>query len=172
MKKLHKLLLAGGVAWTLAVAPAWATTNPATTTVPVSATVLKACTVTAAAMLFGPYTPTAGAVASTSTLSVACSTGTRFTMTLNGGTTAGGSIAQRLMTNGSKTLQYNLYGNAAHTELLGDGVTAGSYEYVGTGAGAAAPYAVTIYGNLPDSAANQLANAGTYTDTITVSVAY
>ena len=123
VKKLHKLLLAGGVAWTLAVAPAWATPNPATTTVPVSATVLKACTVTAAAMSVRSYTPTAGAVASTSTLSVACST--RFTHgTLNGGTTAGGSIAQRLMTNGSKTLQYNLYGNAAHTELLGDGVTA------------------------------------------------
>jgi len=155
-----------------ALSRADAASNPATATVHISATVVKGCTVGVTPMAFGAYTPTNGAVASTATLSAACTTGTRFTVTLNGGTTTGGTIGQRLMTNGAGTLQYNIYADAAHTLLLGDGISYGSYEYIGTGIGTAAALTATLYGNLPDSAANQVTGSGSYTDTITVSVAY
>ena len=42
----------------------------------------------------------------------------------------------------------------------------------GTGAGVATANAVTVFGQLPDSAANQAAVPGSYTDTITVTVTY
>ncbi len=158
------LVLTGGTAI--------AASNPATTTFQVTATVLKACTVSATALAFGNYTPTAGAVTNSSSISVACTKTSPYTLTLNGGSTSGGTIGQRLMTNGTQTLQYNLYTSATYTTLLGDGSTSGSANVTGTGAGLSVPTTVNVYGKLPDSAANQSVPAGNYTDTITVSVAY
>ena len=158
-------------ALTLAAGSAWAA-NPATTTFQVTATVLKACTVAATALAFGNYTPTAGPVTNSSTISVACTKTSPYTVTLNGGRTAGGTIAQRLMSNGTQTLQYNLYTTNGYATLLGDGTTAGSANVTGTGGGLSAATTITVYGRLPDSAANQAVPAGNYTDTITVSVAY
>jgi ApbE superfamily uncharacterized protein (UPF0280 family) len=42
----------------------------------------------------------------------------------------------------------------------------------GTGAGVGTANAVTVFGQLPDSAANQAAVPGSYTDTITVTITY
>ncbi|MBS0399895.1 MAG: spore coat protein U domain-containing protein, partial [Proteobacteria bacterium] len=41
-----------------------------------------------------------------------------------------------------------------------------------TGAGVATANAMTVYGQLPDSATNQAAVPGAYSDTITVTVTY
>ena len=167
-------VLASGItaALVLASGAAGAASNPATTTFQVTATVLKACTVSATALAFGNYTPTAGAVTNSSSISVACTKTSPYTLTLNGGSTAGGTIGQRLMTNGTQTLQYNLYTSTTYATLLGDGTTSGSANVTGTGAGLSVPTTVNVYGKLPDSVANQAVPAGNYTDTITVSVAY
>jgi spore coat protein U-like protein len=142
----------------------------ATTTFGVSATVLKTCSVTAAALGFGNYTPGAGALAANSTVSVKCTKGTPFTVALNGGTTTGGTIAQRLMTNGADTLQYNLYTTGAFATVFGDGTT--GVTQAGTGTGLASTVALTVFGSLPDSAVNQAASTGAYADTINVTVTY
>jgi spore coat protein U-like protein len=42
----------------------------------------------------------------------------------------------------------------------------------GIGAGLGTANALTVFGNLPDNAANQAAVPGNYTDTITVTVIY
>lgn len=144
----------------------------ATTTFQVSATVLKNCTVSATNLAFGNYTPAAGALAVNSTVSVSCTTGTTFTVALNGGSTAGGTIAQRLMSDGAgATLLYNLYTTNAFATVWGDG-TGASVTQAGTGAGMGTPQALTVYGQLPDSAANQAKPPASYTDTITVTVTY
>ncbi len=151
----------------------------ATTTFQVSATVLKNCTVAATNLGFGNYTPGGGTLTSTSTVSVLCTNGTTFTVALNGGTTTGGTIAQRLMaeTGGAGTLQYNLYTTNTYATVWGDG-TGSSKTQAGTGTGMAAADAqvLTVYGQLPDNATNQAApvvGASTlYTDTITVTVTY
>ena len=146
--------------------------NPATTTFGVSATVLKNCTVAATNVAFGNYTPTAGAVTANGTVSVSCTKNTTFTVSLNKGTTTGGAIAQRLMSDGAgDTLQYNLYTTAGLATVWGDG-TGSSVTQAGTGAGMATPVALTVYGSLPDNATNQAVPPQAYTDTITVSVAY
>src|SRR4051794_21936461 len=104
----------------------------ATTTFGVTATVLKTCSVAANPLGFGNYTPSAGALAANTTVNVKCTKATPFTVTLNGGSTTGGTIAQRLMTNGTDTLQYNLYTSAAFATLFGDGATGAGMPGLGT----------------------------------------
>ena len=141
-----------------------------TTTFGVSATVLKTCSVAANPLGFGNYTPGTGALAANTTVNVKCTKTTPFTVTLNGGSTTGGAISQRLMTNGTDTLQYNLYTTAAFATLFGDGTT--GVGVAGTGSGLATAVAVNVYGSLPDNATNQAVSTGSYTDTINVTVTY
>ena len=143
----------------------------ATTTFQVSATVLKTCAVSAGPLAFGNYTPGGGAVAGQTTVNVNCTKTTAYTVALNAGTTAGGTIAQRLMAGGGNTLQYNLYTTNTYTTLFGDG-TSGSVTEAGTGSGVNVANALTVFGQLPDNATNQAAVPGAYTDTITVTVTY
>jgi len=142
-----------------------------TTTFQVSATVLKTCLVSASPLAFGNYTPGSGNVAGQTTVNVNCTKNTAFTVALDKGTTAGGTIGQRLMASGANTLQYNLYTTNAYTTIFGDG-TGGSSTQAGTGSGVATANALTVFGQLPDNATNQAAVPGAYTDTITVTVTY
>jgi spore coat protein U-like protein len=156
----------------LTAAGAASAANPATSTFAVSATVLKNCTVSATALAFGNYTPMSGALPGTSTVSVNCTKNSGFTVSLTKGTTAGGTIAQRLMSDGAgDTLQYNLYTTSSYATVWGDG-TGSSVTQAGTGAGMASAQTLTVYGQLPDIAANQAVPPNAYSDTITVSVAY
>jgi spore coat protein U-like protein len=170
---IKSLRVAAAVATLLAAAgPAQAATT--TTTFNVTATVLANCSVTASALSFGNYTPSAGALTGSTTLQVRCTRNTAYTVDLNAGTTAGGTLAQRLMRHASTTdtLQYNLYTTNALTTVFGNG-TGGTGNGSGTGNGmAAAATSITVYGQLPDSTANQDAPTGAYSDTITVTVTY
>ena len=142
-----------------------------TSTFQVSATVLKTCSVSAAALAFGNYTPGTGNVPGTTTVNVLCTKTTPFTVALDKGTTVGGTIAQRLMANGANTLQYNLYTTNAYATVFGDG-TGTSVTQSGVGAGLGTAAAFTVFGQLPDNATNQAVVPGAYADTITVSVNY
>ena len=166
---MHKILTATLAAGILAAGVAQSATT--TTTFAVTATVQATCSTTATALAFPAYTPGAGATVGTSTINVKCTKNTPYTVALNAGTTTGGAFAQRLMANGANTLQYNLFTSTAYTTILGDG-TGASVTTAGTGAGVATANALTVYGQLPDSATNQTAIPGNYTDTITVTVTY
>jgi spore coat protein U-like protein len=148
-----------------------AATTTTTTTFQVSATVLKTCTVSAASLAFGNYTPGSGALTGNTTINVNCTKSTPYTVELNGGSTAGGTVAQRLLANGpGNTLQYNLYTSNTYATIFGD-ATGGSTQS-GTGSGVNVANALSVYGQLPDNATNQGAVPGTYTDTIQVTVTY
>jgi spore coat protein U-like protein len=142
-----------------------------TTTFAVTATVASTCSATATALSFGAYTPGSGALANNSTISVKCTKNTPFTVALNGGSTAGGTVAQRLMASGANHLQYNLYTTAGFATVFGDG-TGTSQTEAGTGSGVATANSFTVYGQLPDNATNQAAIPGSYSDTITVTITY
>ncbi len=143
----------------------------ATTTFPVTATVLASCSVSAGALAFGNYTPGSGNVTGSSALQVRCTRGTPYTVALSAGTTTGGTLAQRLMAQTTNSLQYNLFTTAAYTTIWGDG-TGGTATQAGTGLGVATPTAFTVFGRLPDSATNQATVTGAFSDTITVTVTY
>jgi spore coat protein U-like protein len=142
-----------------------------TTTFAVTATVLSTCSATAATLAFPNYTPGAGPQIGNTTISVKCTKNTPFTVALNAGSTTGDAFAQRLMASGVNTLQYNLFTTAALATVFGDG-TPGSQTVAGTGLGVATAAAVQVFGQVPDSATNQAAIAGSYSDTITVTVTY
>ena len=169
MRNLLTAMLTAGAL--LGAAGSASAANPATTSFTVTATVLKNCTVSAAPMAFN-YTPGAGNVAPTTTITVNCTKGTAFNTALTPGLTTGSNIAQRLLNDGAgNTLQYNLYTSSALTTPWG--ITPGTDTVAGTGGGMGVPAAVTqtVYFKVVDSA-NQGVPPGTYSDTITVNVNY
>jgi spore coat protein U-like protein len=132
----------------------------------VSATIADICVVTADDLDFGAYDPTAGSAhAATTTLEVTCTPGTDYDIALDEGSGAGATIASRLMTQGGDTLTYSLFQDSGHTSLWGD--TLGVNTVGDTGDGTAQSF--TVYGRIP---AGQYQPAGTYLDTVTVTVEY
>ena len=152
-------LAAGGMATSADAATA-------TATIAVSANVLANCGVSASPLAFGTYSPAASsATNATTTLAVTCTNGTTYTVSLSAGSGTGATIATRKLTSGSNTLNYSLYSNAAATTVWGD--TVGTNTVAGTGSGAAQN--LTVYGSIP---ASQNAFAGSYTDTVNVTLTY
>ena len=152
-----------------ASAPAFAATK--TTTMGVSASVAANCVVSASNLAFGPYDGSA-ALTNSAPISVRCTNGTTYDLLLSEGGSA--SYTQRLLSNGTNTLQYNLYTTSAANTVWGDGTTSstGKVSWTGTGMSSSAAYIHTVHGVLPNSTTNQDAPVGNYSDTITVTVAY
>ncbi len=146
-----------------------------TTTFAVSANVPKNCTLgTVNALAFGAYNPGGGAVPGTTNIVVNCTKNTAFNIGLDAGTTAGGTTSTRLMTDGAgDTLQYTLWQDSSHTTNWGNTVNTDTLAGTGSGVGIGNAITETVYGQIPDSATNQVAvPAASYTDTITVTVTY
>lgn len=154
-----------GLALSLAAPAAGAATT--NTTFTVNATVLAACTMSATNMDFGNYDANAATPTdTTSSLSVLCTNGQAYVVSLDAGSTAGNTMAARYMTDGSESLAYGLYTNPGRTVVWGDG-TSGTGTVAGTGNGTS--QAITVYGRIPIS---QLVGQGSYSDTITATVTY
>ncbi|MDE2136063.1 MAG: spore coat protein U domain-containing protein [Gammaproteobacteria bacterium] len=149
-----------------------ASAGTTTAALAVSVTVAPTCSVAANPLLFGTYYPGSGGLNANTTLLVRCSHGAAFTVAMDAGS-GGGTLAQRLMAQGSAHLQYNLYTSAARTTVWGDG-SVSSAVVAGVGKGLASTEAVaeTVYGTLPDSAANQHLPPGLYSDTVLVTISY
>lgn len=135
------------------------------------------CTVTATPVQFGTYDPlnlspalSSGTVVTTCRLMGALATATMLTSSFTAGSS--GKYATRTMILGANALLYNLYLDPAHSQIAGDG-TGGS----STGSATlnlsilnrTQTWTETIYGSMP---ASQDAAAGTYIDSIMVTVNY
>lgn len=133
---------------------------------------LCSCSVTATSVNFGIYNPLSSvANDSTGTVRVVCTLTVAlpgsFTVDLSTG--GSGSYAARKLRNGTSNLLYNLYTDTTHTQVWGNG-TGGSVEVSRTFSGLLAiDRSLTIYGRI---AAGQNVPAGTYNDTILVTVTY
>jgi spore coat protein U-like protein len=97
----------------------------------------------------------------TTNIAVTCTNSASFEIALSSGA---GSFANRTLVNGAKLLSYNLYVDAAHLTVWGDGSpgTATVRDH-----GKAGNY--TVYGRIP---ARQNASVGSYSDTITVTITF
>jgi spore coat protein U-like protein len=131
---------------------------------------ITACTATATSVAFGTYTPLEATVlASTGTVTISCTGVTgRNTVTIDLSQGASGVYTTRTLKAGAAALNYNLYQDAANTEIWGNG-TGGSTEASATIRRAAPTATLTVYGSV---LARQDPAPGTYGDTITVSVNY
>lgn len=130
------------------------------------ANVTALCSVNAVTLDFGtPAGLLTSAVPSTSTVSVQCASGIAYNVGLDGGQNSGNNINARKMVLGANSVAYQLYSNSARTQVWGN--TIGTNTVSGTGNGSAVN--LTVYGNVP---AQTTPPAGTYMDTVVVSVTY
>lgn len=170
------LLTLGVAAWLQG--PGAALAASATGSFQVSATVTKNCKVSASSLSFGSsYVPGGGDANTTSVISVNCTKGTPFTVALGAGASTGSTVSNRNMTGGSNPtdlLSYQLYTDAGRTTIWGDGTggTSTSASQNGQGMASSQVVALTVYGQIPDSASNQAAPPDSYSDTVQVTVTY
>lgn len=135
---------------------------------------LESCTVSAVAASFGSYSPFAAAPLDTvGRVDVTCrvillAVMVGYTITLSEG--GSGSFAERRMSAGSHPLSYNLYANAARTNVWGngsDGTSAASFwGLLGVGDHV---MSYSVYGRI---SAGQNVAPGVYSDLVVVTVNY
>jgi len=142
--------------------------NAATTTSSFNSQIIiqNSCDIIAATNLdFGIQGVLATNVDSASVLLVNCTNGASFDVGLNEGTTAGGTTATRKMDSGSDTIDYVLSQDGGHSTNWGNAVGIDTLSATGTGA----LQAIAIFARVP---AQTTPAAGTYTDTVTVTVTF
>lgn len=131
----------------------------------VTATVMSSCSVTASALNFGSDGILSSIVDAASTVSVLCTNGTPYVVSLNGGNANASDPTQRKMSKGAEQITYGIYRNVARSQPWGSNSavnTAG-----GTGSGL--QQNIPAYGRVP---AQATPSPGVYTDTIVVTVSY
>lgn len=131
-----------------------------------SSTPAQACSASSSGVAFGQYSPGAAAARDTAgTVVVNCpSTQQNVSVRVSAGNS--GSFAQRRMTSGASILNYNLYTTATRTIVLGDGSGGTGIFDLGRTRGSVSR---TIYGRIP---AGQKVSAGSYSDTLVVTVSF
>jgi spore coat protein U-like protein len=148
---------------------------------PVNASVVQKCLITASALSFGTYDPVASNAASpltgTGALGVTCTrSATSISVALSMGSNASG--AQRRLKSGSDYLTYELYqpsstsANAACTfpgSIVWGTAGGGLFSPTGSTWGAASPQNFNVCGSVPGG---QDAPTGSYTDTVVATVSF
>ena len=122
------------------------------------------CTIAANALNFGTIPSTQVAISASTTLSATCSSGTNYTIALDGGLSEASDPTQRHMMHGADQLTYGLYKDASHAQPWGS--TTGQ-TVAGTGTGSAQN--VTVYGLIPIQTSPPI---GTYQDYVIVTITY
>lgn len=132
-----------------------------------AAQAVPTCTPSSGGISFGLFV--GSQISNIGTITLTC-TGTgksNYTLSLSTGSSA--TYTPRTMKNGTNSLSYNLFKDAAYTQIWGDG-TGGSTAFTGTADMKGAPTItinVTLYGRIPAQTAPP---PGTYTDTIIASL--
>ncbi len=122
------------------------------------------CNITATPVAFGAYDPyqTASSRAS-GRIEITCANAMPYTIRLGSGQNTSNDTLRRMRrVEGVGMLTYNLYRDAAATEIWGDGTRA-TFSQPGTADRRVTH--LTIYGRLP---ARQNVSAGVYADTVTI----
>jgi spore coat protein U-like protein len=130
-----------------------------------TATVLSSCNVNATSVNFGSAGILSGTTDAQGTLSIQCSSGLPYTVSLNGGNSGATDPTQRKMSFSSANVTYGLYRDAAR--ILPWGSTVGTNTASGTGTGSTQTQ--TVYGRV---AAQSTPAPGTYSDSVVITVAY
>ena len=132
----------------------------------VSATVTNNCTIGATNLSFGTAGVIGAGINAAGSLSVTCTNGDAWRISLNGG--GSGNVAARVMQRqgGGGSVGYQLYADSARSLPWGDG-TGGTTRVTGTGTGLA--QAVPVYGRVPSQSTPM---PGSYSDTITATIEF
>lgn len=136
------------------------------------------CTVQTSGLSLSSYSPFSSVSSSASaTIITNCSGGdssgaqTVLTYTLSPGV-SGNELARTLQMGPGQAINYNIYTDAAWTQIMGDGTRGTQTVSVcvsGAGCSVTSSYKFTLYGAVPP---NQDIVPGTYTDTLTLQAIY
>jgi spore coat protein U-like protein len=154
----------GGLAPSCSAVTALASTSP----LPVSATIVPNCNVAVTDLNFGTH----GAgdfqqpIDGQSTITVACTQGTSYTIALDGGKASAADPTQRQMTNANGNIAYGLYRDSGRQQPWGS--TSGGNTLAGSGSPAGTTSAV--YGRVPPL--RVLPAPGVYQDMVIVTVSF
>ena len=120
------------------------------------------CTISVTSVAFGTYNVfTTSADDSTGTITYRCNaTAANISISLSDGSSS--TFSPRTLRKGSEILSYNLYMNAARTNIWGNG-TGGTSVYTRANPPNNSNVNLTIYGRIP---AQQDVSAGNYSDTV------
>lgn len=143
--------------------------NEGTASFTTSATVPASCTVNAPTLDFGTAGVLAGNTDAQRDLSIVCTRGAAYKIALGPGLNDGGlGVNARKMKAGTATIGYQLYHDAGRSLVWGDTLTgAGANVKSDTGNGMAQAH--TVFGRVPPQTTPA---AGTYTDTVVVTIEY
>jgi spore coat protein U-like protein len=151
--------------------------SPQTTTFHVSLTVVNDCTISATDLTFPSATSAlvTTPIFASSTISVTCTTGDPYSVSLDKGTGAGTTVGLRTL-NGTgsnvSTVQYLLCHDSGCSSIWGD-ATGGTTPATGTGNGGGTtgtvPQTITVYGEVP---AQTIPPADTYTSLETATITF
>jgi spore coat protein U-like protein len=139
----------------------------ATSTLAITATVTATCTISTSPVSFGTYSGTQ--INANGNITVTCTNGAPWHISLDHGTVGGSNRFISLNGGGFITLIYELYKDAALSQIWADSDFANTYSPGSSlaGNGTGSTQTNTVYGKLP---ANQSGPAGNYSDTVTATV--
>jgi spore coat protein U-like protein len=161
-------LRTAGFAAILLGAPATAFAGTVQTQMGVSATVSANCTITVGGVDFSAINPQSGtAHTANGSVTVTCTNGAPWSIGADAGGGTSATMTNRRMMSGANFINYSLFTDSGYANVWGSGAT-GTVQLTGTGTGSAQAY--TIYGRVP--AGQTTIRAGTYGDTINVTVTY
>ncbi|HEX9932555.1 MAG TPA: spore coat U domain-containing protein [Allosphingosinicella sp.] len=136
----------------------------ASTTATITGSVAAICSVSAGTLGFGAYS---GAVVNaTGAISVNCSNGAAYQVAMSGGANHDGA-SRRMAGPAGGRLAYQLYRDSGRSLAWGDDSAQLGARLGGTGSGAA--QSLSVYGRIP---AGQTPAAGSYTDSVVVTIEY
>ncbi len=121
------------------------------------------CTLSAPLLDFGNFASLASALDATTNLTVACSSGSAYQVSMDGGLAGATNPELRQMTRLSNTLTYALYRDTNRTQPWGNTMGDNTLSSTGTGSQQSHP----VYGRIPTQA---VPPPGTYSDTVVVTV--
>lgn len=164
MRFAHRLCCMAIVA-TGMVAAAPAHAGKTTYSMPVSASVINGCTISALPLVFMVPVPTNLNVDSTSTLTVRCSPNIPFTIDIDTGLYANGINRRVRNASVNAFINYDVYRDPPRSQVWGTGQA----KNVSGNSGPTGRVTVPVYGRLASSANLK---AGAYTDTLTVTISF
>ena len=118
--------------------------------------VIPSCSVSTTPLNFGIYWGTT-TLTSTANVRVTCNLPATTVVQMDSGLHSLNFVSRKMVSN-QNTLNYNIYANAARSAVWGDG-TGGSFTLTGSN--------LTMYASIPSG---QVAPAGTYNDTVVVTI--
>ncbi|SAL01122.1 secreted pili protein involved in motility and biofilm formation [Caballeronia calidae] len=166
-KKTAVIALVASAAMLGAVASPSAFAGSKTATFDVTLTVENDCSMAANPLNFGSTGILDKNLDQSGNLSVSCTKGTPYNVALDAGSASGSTVSQRKMSNaaGDASVSFNLYRDAARTQLWG--MTTDTDTVSGTGTGGEQTH--TVYGRVPTQ---DTPAPGAYSSTITATVVF